>query len=233
MSGTPSGREAEPAQAADDWRQTVDVELPPILRAALEAFSTQGFHGTSVRDIARRVGVTVPSLYYHHANKEAILVDLLHQSLDRVDKVCSAAIAEAGDGPHHRFFAIVEGLLLVICRAGPMAMMHYEIRALTEPARSAYVARRRRFESVLTNAIEEAAEAQLFDVTHPAEAARAFLGMAQAIPVWYSPGRGELTPEDVTERYLDLAAHLVGASPAVIAAVRSGSPGRRPAGSPA
>ncbi len=47
------------------------VELSPILSAALDAFYEKGFHGASVRDIARRVGVTVPALYYHYDSKEA------------------------------------------------------------------------------------------------------------------------------------------------------------------
>lgn len=213
----------EPKPVTSDWRQSVVVDLPPILSAAMQAFSEQGFHGTSVRDIARRVGVTVPSLYYHHANKEAILVDLLNQSLDHVARVCEAALDEAGDAPHQRFFAMIEGLIRVVVHGGPMAMMHYELRALTEPERAVYVARRREFEIQLTEAIEQAAEAHLFDVSHPREASRAVLGMVQAIPVWFRPEGGELTPEEVAEHYLDLVAHMVGAAPAVIAAVRSGS----------
>ncbi|WP_161962497.1 TetR/AcrR family transcriptional regulator [Nocardioides speluncae] len=210
-----------------DWRQSVEVDLPPILSAALDAFSEQGFHGTSVRDIARRVGVTVPSLYYHHANKEAILVDLLNQSLDHVGRVCSAALAATGPAPHQRFFAMIEGLLRVVVHGGPLAMMHYELRALTEPERSVYAARRREFELQLTESIEQAAAAHIFDVTHPREASRAVLGMVQAIPVWYRPERGDMTPDEVADHYLDLIAHLVGASPGVITAVRAGTLSRQ------
>ncbi len=60
-----------------DWRVFEPLQLGPILEHALEAFGENGFHGTTVRDLARRVGVTVPALYYHHENKEAVLVTLL------------------------------------------------------------------------------------------------------------------------------------------------------------
>lgn len=43
-----------------------------ILAAALDLFAEKGFHGTSVRDIARAVGVRESALYNHFENKDAI-----------------------------------------------------------------------------------------------------------------------------------------------------------------
>ncbi len=40
-----------------------------IARASAEAFSELGYHGVSMEDIARRVGVTAASLYRHYAGK--------------------------------------------------------------------------------------------------------------------------------------------------------------------
>ena len=38
-----------------NWREFQPLGLDPILEHALEAFSENGFHGTTVRDLARRV----------------------------------------------------------------------------------------------------------------------------------------------------------------------------------
>src|SRR6266436_3992144 len=84
----------------------------PILRAALDAFSEAGYHGTSVRDIASRVGVTVPALYYHHENKEAILFSLLDTSITRLRGLCLAAIADAADTPQARFLNLGESVVM-------------------------------------------------------------------------------------------------------------------------
>lgn len=43
-----------------------------LLQAALELFAAKGFEGTSVRDIARAVGLSESVLYAHFANKQAI-----------------------------------------------------------------------------------------------------------------------------------------------------------------
>src|SRR5438132_12693980 len=51
-----------------------------ILDAALDLFAQDGFFGTSMREIAREVGVRESALYHHFPSKEAIL-EALMQSL--------------------------------------------------------------------------------------------------------------------------------------------------------
>ena len=48
-----------------------------ILDAALDLFAVGGYFGTSMRQIARAVGVRESALYHHFASKEAILGGLL------------------------------------------------------------------------------------------------------------------------------------------------------------
>jgi AcrR family transcriptional regulator len=47
-----------------------------ILDVALDLFTDQGFDGTSMREIAQRLSITKPSIYYHFASKEDILLAL-------------------------------------------------------------------------------------------------------------------------------------------------------------
>ncbi|MBK7857547.1 MAG: TetR/AcrR family transcriptional regulator [Archangiaceae bacterium] len=51
-----------------------------ILEAALDLFAQDGFFGTSMRAIAREVGVRESALYHHFSSKDAILEGLM-QSL--------------------------------------------------------------------------------------------------------------------------------------------------------
>lgn len=48
-----------------------------ILDAALDLFAESGFFGTSMREIARAVGVRESALYHHFESKEAILETLV------------------------------------------------------------------------------------------------------------------------------------------------------------
>ena len=44
-----------------------------IIEAAFQLFVEQGYHGTSVRDIAARAGITAGSIYNHFPDKEQII----------------------------------------------------------------------------------------------------------------------------------------------------------------
>jgi len=54
-----------------------------ILAAALEVFSTYGFRGSTVDQIAAEVGLSKPNLLYYFDSKEAIHARLLERLLDR------------------------------------------------------------------------------------------------------------------------------------------------------
>jgi len=47
-----------------------------IERAALQLFTRKGFHGTSVREIAKKAGVSMGKLYIYYDKKEDIFIDL-------------------------------------------------------------------------------------------------------------------------------------------------------------
>lgn len=62
-----------------------------LLDAALEAFSENGFKGTSTRDIAERAGVHHPLITYHFKNKE----ELWRAAADRIFTQFNDALGEA------------------------------------------------------------------------------------------------------------------------------------------
>ncbi|MDA0962587.1 MAG: TetR family transcriptional regulator, partial [Proteobacteria bacterium] len=53
-----------------------------ILDAALEVFSTHGFRGTTIDQIAAEAGLSKPNLLYYFPSKEAIHTALLERLLD-------------------------------------------------------------------------------------------------------------------------------------------------------
>jgi AcrR family transcriptional regulator len=69
--GEPGGQ----AKGARDRRGT----RPAILGAAQELFAAHGYAGTSVADIAGRLGMSKAALYYHFRSKTEILQALLEE----------------------------------------------------------------------------------------------------------------------------------------------------------
>jgi len=62
-----------------------------LLDAAIEAFSENGFKGTSTRDIAERAGVHHPLITYHFKNKE----ELWRAAADRIFSKFNASMGQA------------------------------------------------------------------------------------------------------------------------------------------
>jgi AcrR family transcriptional regulator len=56
-----------------------------ILRVATELFSEQGYDGTSLRQLADRLGFTKAALYYHFQSKDEILEALIDPVLEMLD----------------------------------------------------------------------------------------------------------------------------------------------------
>ncbi|MEE2030746.1 TetR/AcrR family transcriptional regulator [Rhodococcus chondri] len=191
------------------WRRFEPLQLGPILECALEAFSENGFHGTTVRDLARRVGVTVPALYYHHENKEAVLVTLLDAAvLDLIDRVL-AAVAAGGDDPVARFGNAVEAIVLNMTHRAKRSSLDSELRHVSPENRRTYAASRKRLELIMLDLVRDGAEQDVFAVDDIDESVRAMLGMFQSIARWYQLD-GPLTPAQVADRYTAIALRIVG-----------------------
>ena len=63
-----------------------------ILEVALDLFTDQGFDGTSIRELAERLHLTKPAIYYHFASKEDILM-ALHMRMHEFGKAALARLA--------------------------------------------------------------------------------------------------------------------------------------------
>ena len=69
-----------------------------ILEAALELFAQSGYLGTSMSDIAARLGITKAALYKHYAGKQEIL-DRIVQRMNELDAARAAAYEMPGAAP--------------------------------------------------------------------------------------------------------------------------------------
>lgn len=206
MSTEPSQNTTPPAE---HWRSYGPLDLHPILRHAMEAFNEHGYHGTSVRGIAGRVGVTVPALYYHYENKQALLATLLETSIKDVLDRCRAAAGEAGDDPLARLCGMVESIVLYMAHRQQLAFLDTEIRSLEPPNRARYVALRDYLEHMLLDTVEAGRARGVFTTPIPADATRSVLVMCQGVANWFRAD-GPLTAEEVAERHVLLSLGTVG-----------------------
>ncbi|MEW6567938.1 MAG: TetR/AcrR family transcriptional regulator [Chloroflexota bacterium] len=77
-------------------RRTIPAHLA-IAEAAYHLFLTQGYHGTSVRQVARQAGLSPAAIYNYYPSKEALFLALLSQNLPHRTMIRALASVEGDD----------------------------------------------------------------------------------------------------------------------------------------
>lgn len=88
-----SARPSHRLPAAERRRQLLDV--------ALEVFASNGYHGTSMNEVAEAAGVTKPVVYQHFASKEGLYRELVDDLGARLEDEIVGAVAQAA-GPRQQ-----------------------------------------------------------------------------------------------------------------------------------
>ncbi len=179
------------------WRDYEDLGLPKPLAAALEAFVEQGYHGTSIREVASRSGLSVPGLYHHYPSKQALLIGLATVVMTELLERSRAAELDAGDDPSDRFDAVIESLLRFhMFRREQSFVASSEIRSMEPDSRAGYIAQRDEQQKQVDRIVLDGVASGVFEADHPEDASRAVVTMCVAVAVWYRPD-GELSPDEL------------------------------------
>ncbi|MDK1278152.1 TetR/AcrR family transcriptional regulator [Arthrobacter sp. zg-Y820] len=207
----PSPGAALPARnGGSDWRTYAPDDLSPILASALECFMEHGYHGTTIRQVAARCGLSVPGLYHHYPSKHALLVAITSHAMSDLWLRSEQALAEAGESVSDQFDSLVECLVLFHARRTELAFIAFsEIRSLDGSAHSEHIAARDRQQGLMNAVVEQGAKTGVFTTRFPREASMAVITMCTGVAQWFRPG-GALTPEQLVERYREISSMAVG-----------------------
>lgn len=204
------GSAGQPTPGEGNWRLYDDLGLDPVLEAATRLFVTQGFHATSVREVASSAGLSVAGIYHHYPSKEQILVALLDLTMADIRWRLLAA-REDGTTAVESFGLLVESLALFHAVRGDLAFLGAsEMRGITGADLTRVAGLRDEVQHLLD---EQASLA--FPGRDARVACRAIATMCTALPSWFKSD-GPLTAEQVAKRYAQFALDMVdGASRAV------------------
>jgi TetR/AcrR family transcriptional regulator, cholesterol catabolism regulator len=183
-----------------------------ILGEAVKLFYERGFTGTTLDDIAGKLGVTKPFIYTHFRSKvellEAICRPTIEMSLGAID----AAARQPGTPSRRLFDGIVNFSKVVLQRQANIAVYFREEKNFSPAGLTDINALRKQFDHVLSDLLAEGVREGEFSVPDVRLAALAIGGMVSWAYTWYQPG-GRLTIEMVGERFAHLALQMVGARP--------------------
>lgn len=180
-----------------------------LARAALDAFASKGFHGTTTRDISTAAGMSPAALYVHHRSKEDLLFEVSRAGHERTLTLVQEAVARSED-PVEQLSAFVEDFVRdhAVVHTGAR-VINYELAALSEEHLAVVAAIRRDIDGVLRAVVERGVAAGVFTSPDPHMTTLAILSLGIDVARWYRD-EGRWTPDQVADHYRLLALRMVG-----------------------
>jgi TetR/AcrR family transcriptional regulator len=175
-----------------------------ILHAALSAFRDQGYHATTLDDIAEHLGVRKTALYHYFPDKEAILYACHRESLAELERILAGA--KRLDAPADRLAHVIREHVRVMTDTLEGSPLAFEVTALAPERQRAIIAGRDRYERALRRMIQDGIARGDFRPVNPKTAVFAILGAINWIARWYRP-EGALQADELGAEFAD---HLLG-----------------------
>ena len=176
-----------------------------LLRIAAGLFADNGFHNTTVRDIADAAGILSGSLYHHFDSKEAMVDEILStfqaELFAAYDEILASSMS-----PRERIEAAVRLSFEAIDQHhDEVAIFQNEADQLGRLERFGYLAERNeQSRQVWLRLLKDGVEAGALRGDLDVELAYRFIRDTVWVAVrWYRPG-GKLKPDQIADQYLTI-----------------------------
>lgn len=179
------------ARPADETR--FQLQRHRLLRAAATCFNEKGYSGTSLKDVARHLGLTDAALYYYVKNKEELVYQCYLRAAELGREAMERGIAEGGNGYDQAWQYINYHVDIMVGDEGPVAIMS-EIPSLNRTHRNEILELSRRhsaeFEAILNRGIADGSIVPC----NVRMTGNAIMGAINWIPKWFH-GRPRMATE--------------------------------------
>ena len=183
-----------------------------LLRTAAQAFNETSFHTTTLDDLALRLNVTKPTLYYYIKDKDDILFECQRMALEMIRDV----LDEEGGGEAsgiERLEAFLRRYAVLMTDDFGMCLVRTGLRPLKAESRSKLIRFARRIDETMRGIIRCGIDdGSMLPDLDPRLASNAVFGAFNGIAQWYKPDRS-LTKDTITDSYIQMFARAFGNKP--------------------
>lgn len=194
---TPSAA-ASPWAAAPDREQQREAKRQAVLQAAAELFNERGFHATSLDDIAARLNVSKPTLYYYVKNKDEILLQCVSQGLEMTLEGIEAS-RQAGGNAVDQLRACMQVYAGIVTQPFGMCLIRVGDEEVPEPSRTELRRMKSEIDHAFRRLVAQGVEEGSLAPCDPKMSAFVIAGALSWIGRWYQPG-GDYTPEQIAQQ---------------------------------
>ena len=183
-----------------------------VLHVAAQMFNERGFHATSLDDIAARLNVTKPTLYYYVKNKDAILLACVKNGLDMTLEGIDASRA-AGGNAIDQLRACMRTYAEVVTQPFGMCLIRVGDEEVPEPSRTELRRLKSEIDHAFRRLVEQGVQEGVLAPCDPKMAAFVIAGGLSWIGRWYQP-QGAYSADQIIEQCTQLLLQGVLARPA-------------------
>jgi AcrR family transcriptional regulator len=97
-----------------------------VLQVALSLFADRGYRGTSLRDIAKRIGIKAPSLLHHFPSKQQLYLAVLEQIFNAMEDSARFIMASPGGPQEQMRKAIADAIDFIARKPDAMRLLSKE-----------------------------------------------------------------------------------------------------------
>ncbi|MGD9046784.1 MAG: TetR/AcrR family transcriptional regulator [Anaerolineae bacterium] len=177
-----------------------------LLETATRLFKEQGYHNTSMQDLADALGMQKGSLYYYIESKEELLRRLLERATSFLTSQINEIYASDLPPPEKLRWALEHHAAMMMDHLDLVAVYLQEYRNLPPERLEEALTVRKHYEQVLMQIIRDGITAGDFRPTNVRMAVFGFLGMVNWTHQWFSPD-GPFTSQEIAATLSDLALH--------------------------
>ena len=171
-----------------------------VVAAAGRLFAEKGYHGTSMRDLGKELGLLGSSLYSHVESKEDLLVDVVAEGAELFQASADSALAEEGNAAEHLNSLIAGHIDVVLGHLDVVRTFLNEARMLDSEHRDRVIASRDQYEAAFRQVLAEGrADGSFRPDIDPKTSSIFILSVLNAVERWYRPD-GELSRDELVDR---------------------------------
>jgi AcrR family transcriptional regulator len=174
-----------------------------ILAAAVKLFAEYGYHAAPLRDIARLAGIQAASIYYHYANKQALLVEIMETYMQRLNGNLERILREQSDPQKRLHEAIANHIRLHTSYKSEFFIIDTEIRALEGENRGHIIALRDHYDHLLQELLRDGMERGVFRQSDVKVVSYAIIAMCTEVATWFRPN-GRLSVQQIIGIYTQM-----------------------------
>jgi AcrR family transcriptional regulator len=184
-------------------QRRLDIKRDAVLQTAAQLFLETGYRQTSMRQLAARLNITKPALYYYFRTKEELLIECYRAGIEAIEAALKGALDCEGNGLQKVRAYIHAYATAIVSYDFGRCVAALDDSELSDQTRRQVRTLKRRIDAAIRGYVEEGIADGSIVPCNVKMASFAMAGAVNWIGTWYRPN-GSLSPQEIADEFANL-----------------------------